>query len=201
MPAMQEVIGIVAGTLATIAYIPYIIGMLRGRTRPNKASWIIWTIVGGLLAITYFLEGDLKAIWVPLVYFIGPLVIAVLSFRYGYSRWSKLDYACVVFAIISIIPWIFSNDPTITLLLNVMIDTAGAIPTYVKSYREPETEDFTAWFIFFIANTLELFAISKWNLSAIYPIYLFVSTAIIFAFITKFKFQKKSTHVNATYTH
>lgn len=191
MENLQGTIGIVAGILAIGGYIPYIISILRNKTQPNKATWFIWTIVGGLLAVSYFAEGDRSSIWLPFGYFIGPLLVAILSFRYGYSAWSTFDKVCIVIAILSLIPWYFSKNATFTLLINVMIDLAGALPTVIKSYHEPETEDLTAWIIFFIANTLQLFAISEWNIAATYPIYLFFLAGSIVFFILLDKVKKK----------
>src|SRR3989338_7908963 len=192
----HEIVGIIAGILALAGYIPYITSILRGKTRPNRATWFIWTIVGGLLAFSYIAEADIYSIWLPLGYFFGPLITAILSIRYGYSGWSKLDSICMAAAIISIIPWLLSKDAIFTLLINVLIDATGAIPTIVKTYHEPETEDFTAWLIFFIANTTQLFAISEWNIASIYPIYLFILAGIMVLFITKDKIKKRGEPVD-----
>lgn len=186
-----ETIGIIAGILALAGYVPYIYTILTGNTRPNRATWFIWTIVGGLLAFSYIAEGDQHSIWLPLGYFFGPLIVAILSLRFGYAEWTRLDTFCIVAAIISVIPWILSDNATITLIINLLIDMTGAIPTLVKTYREPETEDLTAWLIFFAANTLQLFAISMWNLAALYPIYLFFLAGAMVLFIFKGKLIKK----------
>jgi hypothetical protein len=186
-----ETIGIIAGILAIGGYIPYIYSILAGKTRPNRATWFIWTIVGGLLAFSYIAEGDQNSIWLPLGYFLGPLMVAILSLRYGYAEWTRLDTFCIIAAAISIVPWILSDNATMTLLINLAIDSTGAIPTLVKTYREPETEDLTAWMIFFIANTLQLFAISMWNLAALYPVYLFLLAGSIVLFICKGKLANK----------
>lgn len=187
-----ETIGIIAGILAIAGYVPYIISILRGKTQPNRATWFIWTVVGGLLAFSYLAEGDQNTIWLPMGYFLGPLITVFLSLRYGYAIWTKIDTICVVAALISIIPWILSDNATLTLLINVLIDATGAIPTLIKTYHEPETEDLTAWVIFFIANTLQLIAISYWNLAAVYPIYLFLLAGGIVALIIRDKFKKSS---------
>lgn len=187
-----ETIGIIAGILAIGGYIPYILSILMGKTRPNRATWFIWTIVGGLLAFSYMAEGDQNSIWLPLGYFLGPLITAILSIRYGYAEWTRLDTFCIVAALISIIPWVLSDSAAMTLIINVLIDSTGAIPTLVKTFREPETEDFTAWLIFFVANTLQLFAISMWNLAALYPIYLFLLAGSMVVFILRGKFRKKN---------
>ena len=189
MHNIHETIGIIAGILALLGYIPYIISILSGKTRPNKATWVIWSIVGALLSFSFLAEGDKNAIWLPLGYFLGPLIIAVLSLRYGYSVWSKLDKICIIASIISILPWVVLKDATLTLLINVLIDSTGAVPTIVKSYREPKTEDFSAWLIFFIANTTQLFAISDWNTAAVYPIYLFLLAGTIVVLLLKDKIR------------
>jgi len=190
MDNSHQIIGIIAGILALLGYVPYIISILKNKTRPNRATWFIWSIVGGLLAFSYMSEGSVHAIWVPIGYFIGPLTVAALSIRYGYAQWSKVDTICLVTALISIIPWIFSKDATITLLINVFIDMAGALPTLVKTYHEPETEDLTAWAIFFLANTLELFAITAVDLSLAYPIYLFILASSMVALILRRPLQR-----------
>jgi len=191
MSNIQETIGIIAGVLAIGGYVPYIISIIRGKTLPNKATWFIWTVIGGLLAFSYLAEGDPQAIWLPLGYFLGPLIVAGLSLRYGYSTWTRLDKVCIIAAVISIIPWVLSKNATLTLLINVIIDSTGAIPTLVKTHREPETEDLVAWVVFLVANTLQLFAISELNLSVTYPIYLFFLAGSMVILILKGKIRKK----------
>lgn len=190
MSNVYEIVGVSAAIIGILGYIPYIISILKGDTRPNKASWFIWTVVGGLLAVSYLAEGNQTAIWLPLAYFICPLVIALLSFRYGYSAWTRIDTLCILAAALSLIPWMLSHNATLTLLINLLIDSAGAIPTIVKTYREPKTEDCTAWVLFLIANTLNLFAISTWNIADIYPIYLFVLASTMVALILKDKIKR-----------
>jgi len=186
-----EIAGMIAGILSLAGYVPYIISILRHQTKPNRATWFIWTIVGGLLAFSFMASGDRHAIWLPLGYFFGPLITAVLSIWYGYATWTRLDTICVIAAMLSLIPWIFAKNPSLTLLINLFIDGTGAIPTLVKTYHEPETEDFTAWLIFFIGNTIELFAIEHWNIAAAYPIYLFFLAGGIVLFTMKDKIFKR----------
>lgn len=185
-----EIIGIIAGILAIGGYVPYIYSIFHGDTQPNKATWFIWTLVGGLLAFSYLAEGDQSSIWLPFGYFLGPLFVAILSLRYGYATWTKLDTICIVAALISIVPWILSDNATLTLLINVALDATGAIPTLVKTFKEPETEDLSGWAIFFTANTLQLFAISQWHLAASYPIYLFLLAGAMVIFILRGKLKK-----------
>lgn len=186
-----QMLGMIAGIIAISGYIPYIYSILKGHTQPNRATWFIWTIVGGLLAISYIAEGDQHSIWLPLGYFFGPLITAILSLRYGYAEWTKLDTICIVAAVISIIPWVLSDNANATLVINLLIDMIGSVPTLVKTFREPETEDLLAWVFFFVANTLQLFAIEMWNLASLYPIYLFVLATSMVLFILRGKIVAK----------
>src|SRR5665213_2181309 len=115
---MHETLGYVAGILAIGGYIPYIIATLKGTTKPNKATWIIWMVVGGLLASSYVASGDHASMWLPIGYFIGPLLVAILSFKFGYSEWTRLDKVCLVAALLSLIPWFLSKNPSMTLVIN-----------------------------------------------------------------------------------
>lgn len=187
MQISYQVIGIIAGILSLVGYVPYIISMLRGITKPNRATWVVWTIIGGLLAFSYIASGNRDSIWLPLGYFIGPFIIMILSIKYGYATWTRVDSYCLVAALFSVIPWFLTHNAILTLLINIFIDAAGAIPTLIKTYYEPETEDFVAWFIFLIANTMQLFAIESWDLSASYPVYLFFLASTMVFFILKEK--------------
>lgn len=185
-----ETIGIIAGILSLAGYIPYIHDILYGSTRPNRSTWLIWTLVGGLLAASYIAKGDLNSIWMPLAYFIGPMVIAILSLRYGYAKWTRLDTICVIAALVSLLPWLIAHDVTLTLIINLIIDIAGAIPTLVKTYREPKTEELFSWFIFFIATIVQFFAIRMWNIAALYPVYLFLLAGIMLVLIIRGKIAR-----------
>jgi len=206
MAHYREIAGAVAGILSLAGYIPYLLGVIRGTTRPNLASWIIWTLVGGLLAVSFIAKGDFHAIWLPLGYFFGPLVTAIFALRCGYMAWSRMDSICMSIAAVSVLPWILSQYMSLpqlwsgfagldaaglTLVLNLLIDAAGAVPTVIKSWQEPETEDFTAWTVFFIANMLELSAVQTWNISAVYPVYLVLLAGSIFLFTLRGKINRK----------
>jgi hypothetical protein len=162
----------------------YVLSILQGKTQPNKASWTIWALVGGILAFTYYETGDIHTIWLPFSLFIGPTIVMLLSFKYGYAKWFLLDKICLVLAMITIIPWIFLDKPELTLVLNVLIDALGAIPTIAKCAVHPETEDRNIWAVFFISSALQLIAIQIWNIAAIYPLYLFVVNLLMVALLT-----------------
>lgn len=170
--------GSVAGAVSLIGYVPYVRGILAGRTRPSLVGWSIWTAVGTCLLISHYATGARASIWVPLSYAVGPLVTAILALRYGDRGWSRLDRFCLAGAAISLVLWRLTGQPLVSLSLNIAIDALGALPTLRKTWRDPGSEDRLAWGLFFVGNTLNLLAISPLSVAgALYPLYLFVLAA------------------------
>jgi len=174
------VAGKVAGIVSLIAFIPYILAILRGETKPNRATWWIWTIVGFMLGASYFSSGAKHTIWVPVSYIIGPFTVAILSIKYGEGGWTRFDRYCLFGTGMSVILWWIFSSPLIALLINLFIDFLGALPTIRKAYHKPESENHIAWILFFGGNIINLFAVEKWTFTiAVYPIFMFLLSGLI----------------------
>lgn len=151
-------LGKIAGVLAFLGYIPYLLSIVRRKTLPNPATWWIWTIMGGILFASYYLEGNREAIWVPFSYFIGPTVTGILSLKYGRNEFGSFEKYCLGGAAFSLILWQVSG-PVVALTMLIMIDLIAIAPTLRKTYFKPDSEDPLAWSIFWIANTLNLYVV------------------------------------------
>lgn len=183
-------LGVVAGLVGLLAFGPYIMATLLGVTRPNRATWAIWSLVGVMLATSYFsASGERVTIWVPISYVIGPIVTALLSIWYGVGGWTRLDRLCLIIAAISAVMWWLTGQPVLALLLNLLVDLVGVIPTLRKAYNEPESEDRLAWTMSCLANGLNVlalnpFRIAEWTFAeSVYPLYMFVAVGLVTSFI------------------
>lgn len=194
MSNLTGMAGMVAGILTLLSFIPYIISILRKKTRPNRASWFIWTVVGFMCGASYYSAGANHTIWVPVSYMIGPFFTAILSLKYGEGGWTRFDRGCLAIAGVSLGLWWVFNSPLIALVINLVVDFMGALPTIRKSYYEPEKEDKTAWAMGFMGNTANLFAVERWSFAiAVYPVYMFIGCGIITALVFfRPKGQKRS---------
>lgn len=173
-------LGIIAGAISFSAYAIYIYSTLQGKTKPNRATWWILTLVGSMIAVSYYVEGARYTMWVPISYVIGPFIIAIISLKYGEGKWEKLDKICLLGAIISAIVWYLSNSALLALTTNILMDFLGLIPTIKKSYIRPEGEDRIAWTLESFAGILNIFAIERWVFSiAFYPIYLLIINSLV----------------------
>lgn len=173
--------GIIAGILSFSAYFLYIITTIFGKTKPNRATWWILTLIGLMIASSYYVGGARDTIWVAVSYVLGPFIIALLSLKYGEGTgWDKLDKWCFSIAIISIPIWYISKSSILVLAINILLDFIGLLPTIKKSYLRPDGEDRVAWTLESIAGLLNVFAIERWVFAiAFYPIYLLAINGII----------------------
>ncbi len=173
-------LGIVAGVLSFSAYALYIFTTLQGKTRPNRATWWILTLVGTMIATSYYAGGARDTMWVALSYVLGPAIIAILSLKYGEGKWERLDQLCLAGALISAVIWYFSKSALVVLLVNILMDFLALIPTIKKSYLRPEGEDRIAWTLESLAGVFNLFAIERWTFAiAFYPLYLLALNIVI----------------------
>ena len=182
---IKVVLGIIAGIISFLAYIVYAISIFRGRTKPSRATWWIWSFMGLVVGLSYYFSGAVNTIWVPIVEFIGPLSIALLSIKYGEGGLeNKTDLICLFGAVVSIILWIIFDNPVVALVTNLAVDSFALVPTIKKSYLRPEGEDFWAWFGTGIADSLNMFAVEKFTFAIlVYPIYMLVSDLIIISIL------------------
>lgn len=177
----KVIFGIVAGLIALLAYVVYVISIFRGGSKPNRATWWIWAFMGLVLALSYDLSGAENTIWVPYVEFLGPFTIALLSLKYGEGGLdNRTDVICIIGAVTSIILWAIFKNPVVALVTNLITDSFAIIPTIKKSYLRPEGEDFWAWFGTGVADSLNMFAVERFTFAIlVYPIYMLVSDLII----------------------
>lgn len=176
----QSAIGLLAGIIGFLSFIPYILETLNRKISPNRATWIIWAVLGVIIAASYYLAGARATAWVPAAYAVGIVVMALLTLKYGEGGWTKLDKACLAGAGAGLVLWAVTSDPVLPLYLTIGIDAVGAIPTIKKAYERPESESRLSWLMYVVANTLNLFAITEWTLVvASYPVYVFVLSGIM----------------------
>ncbi len=192
---IKEVIGIIAGLVAFSSYFLYIPSILRGETKPNRTSWWIWGLIGFFIFISYFFSGARGTIWIPIAEATGPLIVGILSIKYGEGGWTRLDKYCLLGAFFGTFIWWLSKSSTIGLTSYLFIDLMGIIPTLHKTLKNPQTENKIAWGLILAGNLISLFAIEKFVFSIVlYPIYMIITNSTIF--FTLFKKNVPSTSIH-----
>lgn len=185
---IRTLIGVASGVVAFSSYFFYIPSILKGKTKPNRASWWIWGLVGFLIVASYYVSGARGTIWVPLSEAVGPFLIAILAIWYGEGGWTRFDKLCLVGAAFGTLLWWLTKTAEVGLIFYLFIDFTAVLPTIRKSFHRPENEDRNAWMLTFSGQVLNLFAVERFVFSILlYPIYMIITNGIIFAL----QFRKK----------
>jgi len=179
-----SLIGLLAAIISLVSFIPYIFDILNRKAVPNRATWIIWMVVGVIIAASYYAAGARESAYLPIANAIGLVFMAILVIRYGEGGLARLDVLCLAGAGLGLILWLLTSEPLFALYLTIGIDAIGALPTIKKTYERPESESNRAWLLYLVANSLNLFAITNWTLAiASYPVYVFIVAIIMNALI------------------
>ncbi len=173
-------VGIVAAIVATLAFIPYVLSILRGVTKPSQVSWFVWTFVGVTTAASYRASGASPTFWIAAAYVANSLIVALLSLKYCVKGSTRLDWVCFGGAIASLLAWLVLYSAPVALYLSVIADCLGVLPTLRKAWVDPNSEDRVAWLIGFAAAATSLLAVDDWAARiSVYPLYCFGATGAV----------------------
>jgi hypothetical protein len=169
MHEVQILLGQVAALLAIIQVVPYIRSILRGETKPSRASYAIWLCVELVLVASYFSSGATTTKWMFVIILLNSVVLFLLSLKYGMKGFHKVDLFSIVFAMVAIIAWITTDNPALAVYLCAAASFFGYIPTERKTYTHPKTENKLSWGLYVLAAFLNVCALDTLELAIILP--------------------------------
>jgi hypothetical protein len=189
---LKQFAGILAGGLASAEFVIYIVSIIRGDTKPSRATWLILAGVTTMLWIGYDEVGGGHALWVTIAYALATYIVAGLSFWRGDKKWQKEDRYCLAAAGLALLSFAVTSSPVVLLMAAIFADGLGMGITIAKTYHRPHEESRTAWVFGAAANAVNLLAIDQWNnfLHYAYPIYMLLAVGSV-AVLTFRKPQQK----------
>lgn len=123
----------------------------------------------------------------------SPIIIFFASFLNKKAAWKiyKFDLICGVFSLAGLILWAYTQVGNLAILFSIISDGLAGIPTIIKAYKYPETENYHAYLFAGIAAVITLLTINQWDFAHYsFPVYIFLFNLIAFPLI-KFKLGKK----------
>ena len=184
-----QILGLIAGILISVGYVPYVYEVLTKKTVPSRASWLIWSISTIIIALSVQLTGTTEAIWFPILDAVGCTLIFLLAIPYGSGGWTKTDRISFTICVASLIVWYFSGSALVALLMNLSVYVSGYIPTIAKVWKNSHDESFLAWTFFFAGTVLNLIAVLIGNDTGFavwfYPTVLTVVVGMLFLLLLR----------------
>lgn len=190
---MLNSIGILAGILALVQFVPYVRDILRHKTKPERASWLIWTVLSGVIFASQVAKGGGPSLWMSAMQGVGNLTVLVLAFKFGtISGFNRRDSIALVLAGVGIILWALTKEPTIALMVAIAVDAIGATLTIVKGYRDPESETMLTWVLSDLSGLFAALAVGQISFALLaYPIYVSIANTAVIGGMLIGKWQRR----------
>lgn len=181
---MKDILAVSAGLLAIVAIIPYVLDIVKRRTKPNIVSWLTWTLLLGIGTAGAFSAHEVRSALLTTGDFIGTGLTLLLGLKFGIAKFSWFDGLCQAGAVAGVILWFIFHSPTIGILAVVIIDFIGSLPTLNHSWYKPNEETWQTFAALMGASTLTLLSLDHFNLASLsYPIYLLLANGSITAVV------------------
>lgn len=162
---MKEFFAIVASILAIIGYFPYVRDTYSGRIEPHAYSWLVWALVSGITLGGQIVKGaGIGALSTGFACAFS-LLIFFYSLRFGVKHITRMDTVFLVVALLALVPWAFTNDPTLSVMIAVGIDIAAFVPTIRKTWRSPKTESSFLYVMNATRHVFALFSLEAYNIA------------------------------------
>jgi len=181
----KELIGEISAAIVASSAIPYIIRLLQGKIEVNPISWIIWSILGLAILLSYKSSGAEHNIWVAVFGFINPTAITIIAlFKGKFKKVDNFDIAALVVGLISIVLWCFLRESEetaqIALYVGILADAVAAIATFRFFRSNPMKDRPFAWYVYAVGYGLAVFAVPEYTVvSMILPLYMLIGAPII----------------------
>lgn len=177
---MLQILGIIGGLLALSSFIPYVRGILLGKVKPQRTTFLIWTLLGLIAIFSQLAKGATNSLWLPSLQTFGGIVILLLSIKHGVGGFNKRDYIAIFIVALGLIAWLLTKEAAIALYIVIFIDAVGLYLTLHKTYLIPESETKLAWMLSSAGGLFTALAVGNFNIILLsYPIYIIVSNAAV----------------------
>ena len=127
--------------LSLLSPISYTKSMLAGKAKPHKVTrLIVWLAsVAGLLGVLH--SPNTAGVIFAGIFFARASYLLVMSLIYGTGGASWLDKSCLIIGIAALVAYVTTGNGLLAISFGILSDLIGYIPTFVKTWHQPKSED------------------------------------------------------------
>jgi hypothetical protein len=190
---MFQYIVLIGAAVQLVGIFVYIRATVRGETKPNRVTWLMWSVAPLIGSVAAFSDG---VRWAALPVFMSgfaPLLVFIASFVNPKSFWKleKFDYICGACSILALVLWGITKEPLIAIIFSIASDGFAAVPTIIKSWKHPDSESVEAYTTGLFNSLTSFFALRTFGISELaFPIYLVLVNSSLIAAVYKGRLKK-----------
>jgi hypothetical protein len=95
----------------------------------------------------------------------------IMAFIFGVGGATRLDRYCLVIGIAALAIYAVTGSGLLAISFGIIADLIAYIPTFVKTWHKPSSEDPTFFAIEAVASLFAVFAIWQIRVDVLFPIY------------------------------
>lgn len=182
----KEIISVVAIILTFVAFMPYILSIRKGKTKPHVFSWIIWGSTTFIVFLAQLADDGGAGAWPIGVSGLITIYVAWLAYAHkSDTTITRIDWMFLVSAMSALPLWYVTADPLWAVVILTIVDLLGFGPTIRKAYIHPFEENAVFYSLFGIRNALVIIALEHYSVTTVlFPLVIGVaSVGLVFLII------------------
>jgi len=141
----EEIFGFIAVLMTAGSGLIYITTILQGKTKPHAFTWIVWSIINGIVFTAQWKQSAGPGSWCVGVNTCGCFTIFALSLFKGEKNVTKTDWLSLLCALTIIPFWRITQNALLTVVLATLIDAFAYYPTVRKTWVRPHAENLSMY--------------------------------------------------------
>lgn len=167
---------IIAGIFAFLGAIPYVMDVIRRKTKPHIVSWFTWTLLLIVATSAAFAAHQTRSALLTLGDTMGTLLVLALGIKHGIAKFNWFDGVCQLGVIIGLVLWLVFDSPAIAITASICVDFIASLPTIKHSWQSPQEETWQAFGLAVVASSLTLLSLNVFKVTSLaFPVYLLLA--------------------------
>lgn len=164
---IKNILAGIAALLALLAYIPYLRGIIKKKIQPHPYTWLLWSIVSGITLAGQLVSGAGVGALPTAVSEVLTVCIFVFALQFGFKNIARVDNYYLAVALLGLIFWLITKNPTISVIIAVAIDLVAFAPTFRKTWHHPTSESPLLYGSNVIKHIFGLMALQQYNVATV----------------------------------
>jgi hypothetical protein len=184
------ILGTLIGAAGSIAYL---INTVKGKVKPNKVSFLLWSIAPLIVFFAQIKQGvGLEALMTFSTGFL-PLTVFIASFVNKQAEWklTRFDLLCGILSLMGLGLWLITKVGNIAIFFSIVADGLASVPTIVKAYKYPDTELAWPWIATVFGVVLTLLTLSTFTFANSGFIFYILVLDVLIYILVQFRLGEK----------
>lgn len=181
----KAILSVIAIALTFFAFVPYIVSINKGVTKPHVFSWVIWGSTTFVVFLAQLKDNAGIGAWPIGVSGVITVLIAGLAyFKRSDITITNKDWLFLCIALSALPFWYLTSNPLWAVVILTIVDVLGFGPTLRKVYHEPYSESLLFISLIFVRNILVILALEHYSvITVFFPAVIATACLLLLVFI------------------